>query len=240
MKYGRLPVLIGSSLAVLTGVGAVGTMTYVHRSDSTIEYEFTSAPSTFDAMVAPHFKLVEPVSWLIESDRGDPQKTGPCGGSNVDWGKESNVVNEARGGSKLHLKLMETVYHPGHYRVALAVNSMNELPPDPVTVTRDSVGRGPWSVSAEIQNPAVAPVLADGLFVHNTRPAAMPVTFEADIDLPNLNCNRCVLQVVQWMADHAFNNPGGFSYHHCAIMKLTADPSKPLDTRWPAQRTTQQ
>jgi hypothetical protein len=36
-----------------------------------------------------HFKLVEPASWLIENERGDPQKAGPCGGSNTDWGKPS-------------------------------------------------------------------------------------------------------------------------------------------------------
>ena len=237
MRYQRLPVLIGVSLAALTGVGAVA---YSNANQATVAYEFTPVPEALDAMMTPHFKLVEPVSWLIESERGDPQKTGPCGGSNTDWGKESLVINEARGGSKMHLKLMETVYHPGHYRVALAVNSMHELPPDPVTLTRDSVTRGPWSVSAEIQNPALAPVLADGLFIHDTRPATMPMTWEADIDLPNLNCSRCVIQVVQWMANHAFNNPGGFSYHHCAIMKITADPSKPLDTRWPAERATQQ
>ena len=237
MRYHRVSALVGVSIAAAAGVGAVALS---NANKTTVTYEFTPVPEDFNTMVAPHFKLVEPVSWIIESDRGDPQKGGPCGGSNTDWGKESMVVNEARGGSKMHLKLMETVYHPGHYRVALAVNSMNELPPDPVTVTRDSVTRGPWSVSAEIQNPAVAPVLADGLFQHDTRPAAIPHTWEADIDLPNLNCNRCVIQVVQWMANHAFNNPGGFTYHHCAIMKLTADPSKPLDTRWPAQRTTQQ
>ena len=52
-----------------------------------------------------HFKLLEPASWLVESDRGDPQKAGPCGGSNTDWGKPSYVVTKAVGGQKLHLKL---------------------------------------------------------------------------------------------------------------------------------------
>jgi len=78
-----------------------------------------------------HFKLLEPGSWLMESDRGDPQKSGPCGGSNTDWGKPSYIVTKAVGGQKLHIKLQETVYHPGHYRVALAVNSPAELPLDP-------------------------------------------------------------------------------------------------------------
>ena len=31
-----------------------------------------------------HFKLLEPASWLVENDRGDPQKAGPCGGDNTD------------------------------------------------------------------------------------------------------------------------------------------------------------
>src|SRR6185295_18184020 len=103
-----------------------------------------------------HFKLVEPTSWLIENDRGDPQKAGPCGGSNTDWGKPSYVVSKVTGGSKLHLKVQETIYHPGHYRVALAVNSPTELPPDPVTQTKESE-RGPWSVSATIQSPIAIP-----------------------------------------------------------------------------------
>ena len=83
-----------------------------------------------------HFRLLEPASWLIESDRGDPQKSGPCGGSNTDWGKPSYFISKAVGGQKLHIKVQETVYHPGHYRAALAVNSPTELPPDPQVTTR--------------------------------------------------------------------------------------------------------
>ena len=55
------------------------------------------------AIVAPpttaHFKLVEPASWIIENDRGDPQKSGPCGGSNTDWGKPSYIVTKVSGGA---------------------------------------------------------------------------------------------------------------------------------------------
>ena len=79
------------------------------------------------AVTHAHFKLVEPASWIVEDDRGDPQKGGPCGGSNTDWGKPSYSVTQAVGGSMLHLKVTETIYHPGFYRVALAVNSPNEV-----------------------------------------------------------------------------------------------------------------
>src|ERR1700722_10006024 len=130
-----------------------------------------------------HFKLVEPASWLIESDRGDPQKAGPCGGSNTDWGKPSNIVGKAVGGQKLHIKVQETIYHPGHYRVALSISSRSELPLDPVATTKDS-DKGPWSVSALIQNPVQVPVLADGLFVHATRPTGRADPFWTEARLP--------------------------------------------------------
>jgi hypothetical protein len=181
-----------------------------------------------------HFMLLEPPSWLIESDRGDPQKAGPCGVAADDNVKRSNVITKTIGGQKLHIKVRETVYHPGHYRVALAVNSPVELPPDPETITRDTE-KGPWSVSAIIQNPPQIPVLADGLFVHSTRPTA-PQSFETDVQLPNINCKKCILQVVQFMAEHGYNNPGGYSYHHCAELEITADPTKPIDKWWPVDR----
>ncbi len=184
-----------------------------------------------------HFKLVEPASWIVENDRGDPQKAGPCGGTNADWGKPSFAVSKAVGGSKLHLKVQETIYHPGHYRVALAVNSPLELPADPVAVTRDSE-KGPLSVSAPIQDPAQIPVLADGLFVHSTRPTGQMPPFEADVQLPNISCKKCTLQVIQFMAEHGVNNPGNFTYHHCANLEITADPKKPADRGWPADMST--
>jgi hypothetical protein len=187
------------------------------------------------AVIHAHFKLLEPASWLIEDNRGDPQKAGPCGGTNSDYGKPSYIIGKAVGGQKLHLKVQETVYHPGHYRVALAVNSPTELPLDPETTTRES-DRGPWSVSAAIQNPTQIPVLADGLFVHSTRPTGPMDPWEADVQLPNINCRKCTLQVVQFMADHGFNNPGGYSYHHCANLQITADPAQPWRTGWPAER----
>ena len=176
-----------------------------------------------------HFKLLEPASWIVESERGDPQKAAPCGA--VPEAKFSEALTKVTGGSKLHLKVLETIYHPGHYRVALAVNSRAELPTDPITVER-MTERGPQSVWATIQSPPQLPVIADGLFQHYTRPAS-PQTYEADVQLPNINCPKCTLQVIQFMAEHGYNQPGGYSYHHCADLAITADTSKPLDKGWP-------
>ena len=180
-----------------------------------------------------HFKLMEPASWIVEDDRGDPQKAGPCGGTNADYGKPTYIVSQAVGGSKLHVKVQETIYHPGHYRVALAVNSPNELPVDPKATT-ETTDRGPRSLSAEVMSPVQMPVLADGLFVHT---AKVDTPFETDVTLPNISCKRCTLQVIQFMEQHAVNNPGNFTYHHCATLQITADPKKPIDADWPRERS---
>ena len=83
-----------------------------------------------------------------------------------------------------------------------------------------------------IQNPPVAPVLLDGLFAHAERPAQVQ-SFEGEIPIPNINCPNCVLQVIEFMAEHpGVAIDGGFSYHHCAILNITADPAKPIDKRW--------
>ena len=179
-----------------------------------------------------HFKLVEPASWLIEDDRGDPQKAGPCGGTNTDYGRPSFAITQAVGGSKMHVKVVETIYHPGHYRIALAVNSPLELPVDPKATT-EATERGPRSVSAEIMNPVQMPVLADGLFPHQ---AKVDGPLETDVTLPNISCTHCTLQVIQFMEQHGLNNPGNFTYHHCATLQIVADPKKPLDAGWPKER----
>jgi len=184
------------------------------------------------AVTHAHFRLLEPASWLVENQLGDPQKAGPCGGTNTDYGTPTFAVTQATGGAKLHVKVQETIYHPGHYRIALAVNSPAELPVDPKATTMQGE-RGPISVSAEIQNPVQVPVLADGVFPHQAKPDG---PFETDVTLPNINCKRCTLQVIQFMEQHAVNNPGMFTYHHCAVVQITADAKKPIDAAWPKER----
>jgi hypothetical protein len=180
-----------------------------------------------------HFRLLTPASWLVENQLGDPQKAGPCGGTNTDFGKPTYAVTDVRGGAPLHVKVQETVYHPGHYRIALAVNSPTELPLDPKAQTMTNDKGAMISVSGEIMNPVAPPVLADGLFQHD---AKTDTPFETDVTVPNINCRSCTLQVIQFMEQHGVNNPGQFTYHHCAVLHITADPAKPLDTAWPQQR----
>ena len=118
------------------------------------------------------FVLVLPAASLVQT--GSPIRIRfTCGGVSANPtrntpanpGTPANAVTQLTGGLP-STSLSGTVFHPGHYRVALA-RTMAQLPPDLVVTTRDS-DRGPWSVSAAIQSSPEAPVLADGLFVHTS------------------------------------------------------------------------
>ena len=147
-----------------------------------------------------HFVLVAPAASLVQNRLGDPQKIAPCGGVSANPGRgtpanpgvPSGAITNVKGGTNLPLLVQETIFHPGHYRVALA-KTMDKLPPDPV-VTTAQTEKGVRSQSAVIQNPPVAPVLLDGIFAHAERPTQ---NFEAEIPIPNINCPNCVLQVIE-------------------------------------------
>ncbi len=185
------------------------------------------------APASAHFILVAPDAWVEVNVLGDPQKAAPCGTSDITKGTPTGNVTAMTGGEMLHIKIKETIYHLGYYRVALSVLDRSELPADPIAETKDSP-RGPISVSAKIDPAPKPPVLADGLFEHRERPA--PGTFwETGIKLPNINCETCTIQVLQFMEEHGLNKEGDFSYHHCADLKITANPALPLDKGWPGQ-----
>jgi hypothetical protein len=166
-----------------------------------------------------HFALLQPPSALSIEDGG--KGVPPCA-----EGPDSGVVTAVQGGHPLAIRLNEFVFHPGHYRFALSVNSRSELPPDPDVNALDGV-----SVSAAIQSPAKIPVLADGVFQHLVPPDG---DWQTNITLPNLNCPKCTLQIIEFMAEHGLNPGGGFFYHHCADLRITADPNlPPADPAWP-------
>ncbi len=153
-----------------------------------------------------------------DGGKGDP----PCGD-----GVESKVVTEVLGGHPLPLQLQEFVFHPGHYRIALSVNSRSELPPDPAVTQANGS-----STAAAVQNPPRIPVLADGLFAHSAPPNG---DWRTEVVLPNLNCEKCTLQIIEFMAEHS----APFLCHHCADLKIKADPSlPPADPAWPRASVT--
>lgn len=160
-----------------------------------------------------HFILQSPPAMTEQNQLGDPQKAPPCGddGSAVPTG----VITTYQAGQTITLTIDERIPHPGHYRVALAINDPSELPePPPVTVGDTPCG------SAPIDPNPVFPVLADGLFVHTESfdgPQSIEITLPDDV-----SCTNCTLQVIEFMSNHALNDPGGCYYHHCAAIAIEA------------------
>lgn len=161
-----------------------------------------------------HFELDAPPSW------NKSQTGGGKGGPPCDTGEASGVVTKVKGGSKLQLKLRETVVHAGHYRVALATQR-SELPKDPA-VTSDGGGD---SISAAIDKAPKLPILADGLFVHTTSDITSNHQWMGEVTLPNITCPKCTLQIIEFMAQHG----APYFYYHCADLEITADSSLPTD-----------
>jgi hypothetical protein len=155
---------------------------------------------------AAHFYLEEPPSWSEQDTLGDPQKFGPCGGTVV----ETGAVTAYQTGQTITITIRETVYHPGHFRVALAVDDRSELPaPPPVTEGETDCG------SVPIMDPPVFPVLADGVLAHTSRLSG-DQSFE--VTLPDgVTCDHCTLQIIQWMSDHG----APCFYYHCADISIS-------------------
>ncbi|HEU4405338.1 MAG TPA: SCE4755 family polysaccharide monooxygenase-like protein [Polyangiaceae bacterium] len=155
-----------------------------------------------------HFVLQEPASWRDQDALGSPQKTGPCGDEGT--AATTGAVTAYRQGDTVTITIDETITHPGHYRVVLAVNDRGELPAPPAVTPDDVSACG----SAEIQDPPVFPVLADGLLVHEAAfdgPQTVTVTLPDDV-----TCEKCTLQVIEFMSDHA----APCFYYHCADISI--------------------
>lgn len=162
------------------------------------------------AAASAHFTLVDPAAATTQSALGDPQKAPPCGDDGT--ATPSGDVTAFQTGSTITITIRETIFHPGHYRVALAPDP-SMLPEEP-PVTAGTTPCG----STTIMDPPVFPVLADGVLVH-TAPFSGPQSF--DVQLPaGMTCDHCTLQVIQFMSNHVLNNPGGCFYHHCATVNI--------------------
>src|SRR6266581_4872287 len=96
------------------------------------------------------------------------------------------------------------------------------------------VSTGSCQTCSAIHYPPSPPVLADGLFMHV---APFDKDQEADVEIPNINCAKCTLQVIEFMAAHGRNKDGDYTYHHCADLQIRANANKPIDTRFPAENT---
>jgi hypothetical protein len=163
-----------------------------------------------------HFTLVTPNAYSQQDGDGAPEKSAPCG--QADPGQPIVPVpgeTTLAEGTSFDIAIDENIFHPGHYRVAIAQDLLT-LPKDPMVTGDANSDCG----TAAIQQAAL-PVLADNLLIHTAAFSGMQTT---QVQLPaGFTCAHCMLQVIEFMSDHAMNVPGGCFYHHCAKVSVTGN-----------------
>ncbi len=159
-----------------------------------------------------HFWLeAPPATWNQAAPFGDPQKTAPCGPAGA-TGTATNAVTTVTAGDMVSIRIRETIFHPGHYRVALGLNGPQDLPAaPPVTPTA-----GDQCASTTIQATPVFPVIADGQLRHSMQFSAAQ-TFSVRIP-ENVSCTNCTLQILEFMSSHG----APCFYYHCATLRILA------------------
>jgi MYXO-CTERM domain-containing protein len=166
-----------------------------------------------------------PMPWWQQDQFGLPQKLGPCGDEDDATdagGGPTFAVTPFAPGATVTLQWTEVISHAGWFRIALAADRSQFVDP-PVLVAANGN-----SADAGIENPPVAPVLADGIYKHAI---GAPKTWPPyTITLPTTPCPKCTIQIIQVMLDHPSNlgnlpdgapNPDGFLYHHCIDISIT-------------------
>lgn len=167
----------------------------------------------FSVAASAHIKLTSPTARHVTNQLGDPQKNEPCGPAG-NGGTPTNAVLTVDAGSMLTVQWTETIYHPGHFRIAIAEQTSALVTPTPVLNAMRTD-----CLSAPYETNPVAPVIADGLFRTHSGGA-----HSTQIRVPDISCERCVLQVMQFMSSHA---PPCF-YYQCATLRIVK-PEAPSD-----------
>jgi len=137
------------------------------------------------------------------------QKDGPCG---RDGGERTDSVTVAEPGSTITIRWNEYIDHPSHYRVAFDVDGDDDFV-DPVCLENCDDRRQPAMVWADDET---GNVLLD--FIEDRTGGG---DYEVSVTLPDVECERCTLQLIQVMYDkRPYVSGGNDIYYQCADFAL--------------------
>jgi hypothetical protein len=166
---------------------------------------------TLPSVAHAHIKMLKPASWVMTDSMGDPQKQGPCGTASAAPAELTNAITTFKAGEEITVEWTETVDHPGHYRIALAKDRAELADPDlkPPTGSCDyPAGSVPTEPHGNVLLDNIFPTTSYG-GTHN---------YSQKVKLPNEPCEKCTLQLIQWMTKH----PPSCLYYQCADIKIVA------------------
>ena len=140
------------------------------------------------------------INLLSPTPRTTMQKQGPCGAGPDD--PRGPTVATFKPGEKIMVSFDEFVNHPGHFRIAFDDDGQ-DIFVDPKGF--DDVGGGPG-------------VLIDG--IPDTKAGGVSMV---EVTLPDIECDNCVLQVIQVMSDKPPYGDGNDMYYQCADIALMGE-----------------
>lgn len=152
---------------------------------------------------AAHIDMIEPPPREVGSSRepNSDLKQGPCG--QVTTGRTSKV-SVFEPGETIEVTWRETINHRSYYRIAFDRDGDDAFP------TFAGSGRGAQGIDPREQ----CPVDGQVILAYELEDGARE-TRTLRVTLPDVECERCTLQVVQYMFDA--NNP---YYFQCADLAL--------------------
>ncbi len=150
---------------------------------------------------AAHIQLTYP------PQRTEEQKVGPCGNGG---GARSASVTVLQPGQKIVVEWDETVEHPGHFRISFDEDGDDDF-------------ATPASYDEACSNDKV---LID--LIPDRKASKGDRHYRQEITLPNVECERCTLQVIQMMTDkppYTTDSNSNDLYFQCADLALRGRPA---------------
>ncbi len=163
-----------------------------------------------------HIHLTSPLS-RTDSLTGD-QKSEHCGVPGQ--GRDASRVTVFQPGETITVSWLETVNHPGHFRIAFQADGATfGIPP---------AGDGPPAGFPSVDQTGMTDS-AGALILKDFIPDGMLST---QVTLPSMECDNCTLQFIQVMTDKSPYTVTGTSddiYFNCADITLSAGAPPPND-----------
>ena len=131
-------------------------------------------------------------------------KVAPCGASGDGRATDASRITTLPAGVTLSVQFRETIDHPGHFRIAFDDDGQDAFE-DPTSYE-------------DIQATPGLPVLADGIIEPTSGS-----DYIVEVTLPDIECSRCTLQLIQVMTDRAPYGDGNDLYYQCADLVLVAE-----------------
>ncbi|MBA3549802.1 MAG: lytic polysaccharide monooxygenase [Nannocystis sp.] len=147
----------------------------------------------FAGEVRAHILLTSP------QPRTESQKQGPCGAGAAD--PRGPTVATFMPGETITVTWNEFINHPGHFRISLDEDGQDDFF-EPKGF--DDVSGGPG-------------VLIDGIAHEDDG------EYSVQVELPDVECDNCVLQIIQMMSDKPPYGDGNDLYYQCSDIAIVGN-----------------